>query len=87
MSLLYNYQFEYSNTTKSNAHACQTVCLRQNQCKAASFHRSTLQCQLFTDLLKENSVLLNNNNIDNMFVRSQSRFSSGMYAFITNEHI
>ncbi|CAF3314049.1 unnamed protein product, partial [Rotaria sp. Silwood2] len=66
MSLIPDSKFQCANTTclsvinviTSNIKKCQVACLTQSQCRAATFHRSTSNCELFGDMLNQNGNML-----------------------------
>ncbi|CAF4199579.1 unnamed protein product, partial [Adineta steineri] len=82
MSLISNAKFECANTTclpfsnviKSNIMKCQAACLTQSQCRAATFHRSTSNCELFADMLNQNANMLADVDAISMNVISGTRF-------------
>ncbi|CAF4190228.1 unnamed protein product, partial [Adineta steineri] len=55
MTLMTDYRFQCANTTclpfisiiTSDIRSCQVACLAESQCIAATFHRSTSDCELF----------------------------------------
>ncbi|CAF1118141.1 unnamed protein product [Adineta steineri] len=87
MSLIPDSKFQCANTTclpfinviKSNIRSCQVACLTQNQCRAATFHRSTSNCELFADILNQNGNMLADVDATSMNVISGTRFPSGQY--------
>ncbi|UJR19265.1 hypothetical protein I4U23_022394 [Adineta vaga] len=66
MSTMKGWQFQCVNTTclpyatltVPTILKCQTACLSQIQCKAASFYQLTLTCKLFNDIWNQNENML-----------------------------
>ncbi|CAF4416899.1 unnamed protein product [Adineta steineri] len=87
MSLIPDSKFQCANTTclpfinviTSNIRNCQVACLTQSQCKAATFHRSTSNCELFADISNQNGNMLADVDATSMNVISGTRFPSGKY--------
>ncbi|CAF4166197.1 unnamed protein product [Adineta steineri] len=87
MSLIPDSKFQCANTTclpflnviTSNIKNCQVACLAQSQCRAATFHRSTTNCELFGDMLNQNGNMLADVDATSMDVISETRFPSGQY--------
>ncbi|CAF1417094.1 unnamed protein product [Adineta steineri] len=84
MSLIPDSKFQCANTTclpflnviTSNIKNCQVACLAQSQCRAATFHRSTTNCELFGDMLNQNGNMLADVDATSMDVISETRFPS-----------
>ncbi|CAF1085638.1 unnamed protein product [Adineta steineri] len=84
ISLLSNSKFECANTTcspflniiTSNIKNCQVACLTRNQCKGATFYRSTSDCQLFDNMLNQNGNMLTDVDAISMNVVIGTRFPS-----------
>ncbi|CAF1383593.1 unnamed protein product [Adineta steineri] len=84
MSLMINSKFQCANTTclpfinvfTSNIMNCQVACLTQSQCRAATFHRSTSNCELFDNMLNQNGNMLGDVDAISMNVISGTRFPS-----------
>ncbi|CAF0919884.1 unnamed protein product [Adineta steineri] len=84
MSLIPDSKFQCANTTclaflnviTSNIKNCQVACLTQSQCRAATFHRSTTNCELFGDILNQNGNMLADVDATSMDVISETRFPS-----------
>ncbi|CAF1338943.1 unnamed protein product [Adineta steineri] len=82
MSLIPDSKFQCANTTclsvinviTSNIKKCQVACLTQSQCRAATFHRSTSNCELFADMLNQNENMLADVDATSMNVISGTRF-------------
>ncbi|CAF1057140.1 unnamed protein product [Adineta steineri] len=82
LSLVPDSKFQCANTTclpfinviKSNIRNCQVACLTQSQCRAATFHRSTSNCELFGDMLNQNGNMLADVDATSMNVVSGTRF-------------
>ncbi|CAF0904583.1 unnamed protein product [Adineta steineri] len=82
MSLMVDSTFECANTTclpfinviTSNIRSCQVACLTRSQCKAATFYRSTSNCELFADMLNQNGNMLADVDATSMNVISGTRF-------------
>ncbi|UJR17226.1 hypothetical protein I4U23_004121 [Adineta vaga] len=64
----------FSDLTELNSFECELACLAQNQCEALSFHRTTFNCQLFTDISKEIANMLVDNDTDTMIAITDTRF-------------
>ncbi|CAF4401320.1 unnamed protein product, partial [Adineta steineri] len=66
MSLIPDAKFQCANTTclpfisviTRDIRNCQFACLGQSQCRAATFHRSTSNCELFDNILNQNGKML-----------------------------
>ncbi|CAF4213198.1 unnamed protein product, partial [Adineta steineri] len=82
MSLTPDSKFQCTNTTclpfisviASNIRNCQIVCLTQSHCRAATFHRSTSNCELFGDMLNQNENMLTDVDATTMNIISGTRF-------------
>ncbi|CAF3763552.1 unnamed protein product [Adineta steineri] len=82
MSLMPDFKFQCANTTclpflnviTLNIEYCQIACLGQSQCTAATFHRSTSDCELFDNMLNQNGNLLGDVDAISMNVISGTRF-------------
>ncbi|CAF0889087.1 unnamed protein product [Adineta steineri] len=53
---------------------CQVACLTQSQCIAATFYRSTFNCELFDNILNQNGNMLANMDATSMSIISGTRF-------------
>ncbi|CAF1301115.1 unnamed protein product [Adineta steineri] len=92
MSLISDSKFQCANTTclpfinviTSNIRNCQVACLTQSQCRAATFHRSTSNCELFGDMLNQNGNMLTDVDTTSMNVISGTRFPSGQAVVFCN---
>ncbi|CAF1054051.1 unnamed protein product [Adineta steineri] len=81
MSKINGWQFQCANTTclpfitvtVSNMIKCQTNCLAQIHCRAVTFHKSISTCQLFTDIINQNSNMLTNTDTISATVILQTR--------------
>ncbi|CAF1265290.1 unnamed protein product [Adineta steineri] len=84
MSLIPDAKFQCANTTclpfisviTTDIRNCQFACLSQSQCRAATFHRSTSNCELFADMLNQNGNMLADVDATSMNVISGTRFPS-----------
>ncbi|CAF0979756.1 unnamed protein product [Adineta steineri] len=82
MSLMIDCKFEYANTTclpfinviTSNIRNCQVACLTQSQCIAATYHRSTSDCELFDNMLNQNGTMLADVDATSMNAINGTRF-------------
>ncbi|CAF0904416.1 unnamed protein product [Adineta steineri] len=82
MSLMVDSTFECANTTclpfinvvTSNIRNCQVACLTQSQCKAATFYRSTSNCELFDNIFNQNGNMLADTDATSMSIISGTRF-------------
>ncbi|CAF3646622.1 unnamed protein product [Adineta steineri] len=82
MSLILDAKFQCANTTclpvtnviTSNIRNCQVACLTQSQCIAATFHRSTSNCELFDNMLNQNGNILADVDATSMNIVSGTRF-------------
>ncbi|CAF1052156.1 unnamed protein product [Adineta ricciae] len=63
----------FVTTTAPNILQCQIHCLRQPQCKAATFQETTCKCQLFNNITDQNSNLQANIQVTTMIVISGTR--------------
>ncbi|CAF0780502.1 unnamed protein product [Adineta steineri] len=85
MSLMRNSKFQCANTTcvpfinfvTRTILNCQAGCLAVIQCATASFHRSTSNCELFTDMLNQNGNMLFDADIISMNVIAETRSPPG----------
>ncbi|CAF4178954.1 unnamed protein product, partial [Adineta steineri] len=81
MSKINGWQFQCANTTclpfvsivVSNMIKCQTNCLAQIHCRAVTFHKSISTCQLFNDIINQNSNMLANTDTISATVILQTR--------------
>ncbi|CAF0822768.1 unnamed protein product [Adineta steineri] len=82
MSLIVDSKFQCANTTclpfiniiTSNIRNCQVACLTRSQCKAATFYRSTSNCELFDNMLNQNGNMLADVDATSMNIISGTRF-------------
>ncbi|CAF1399629.1 unnamed protein product [Adineta steineri] len=82
MYLMIDSKFQCANTTclpfisiiTSNIKNCQVACLAQSQCIAATFHRSTSDCELFDNMLNQNGNMLADVDATSMKINSGTRF-------------
>ncbi|CAF1645642.1 unnamed protein product [Adineta ricciae] len=63
----------FVTTTAPNILQCQIHCLRQPQCKATTFEKTTCKCQLFNNTADQNSNLQANIQATTMIVISGTR--------------
>ncbi|CAF1523049.1 unnamed protein product, partial [Adineta steineri] len=81
MSLITGSKFQCVNTTclpfanviTSIIMKCQMACLAQIYCRAASFHQSTSNCELFTDMSNEIAHMASDIDITTMIVIAETR--------------
>ncbi|UJR20188.1 hypothetical protein I4U23_023320 [Adineta vaga] len=81
ISLSNDWRFQCTNTTcppfmtmnLSNIRLCQTTCLAQIQCQAATFYRSISSCQIFTNILNQQNNMVADAKAVTMFVISGTR--------------
>ncbi|CAF1134574.1 unnamed protein product [Adineta steineri] len=91
MSLMPDIKFQCANTTclpfisviTTDIRNCQFACLGQSQCIAATFHRSTSNCELFNNMLSQNGNLLGDVDAISMNVISGTRFPPGSVSVST----
>ncbi|CAF1334786.1 unnamed protein product, partial [Adineta steineri] len=84
MSSMREWKFHCANTTclpflnliTSTIMKCQMACLAQIYCRAASFHRSTSNCELFTDMSNEIAHMVTDIGITTMIVIAGTRSPS-----------
>ncbi|CAF1040513.1 unnamed protein product [Adineta steineri] len=89
MSLITDSKFQclnatclpFANIITSNIMKCQMACLARTYCRAASFHQSTFNCELFTDMSNEIANMLTDTDITTMIVITGTRSPPG-YALI-----
>ncbi|CAF1249915.1 unnamed protein product [Adineta steineri] len=82
MSLMIYSKFQCANTTclpfinviTSDIRSCQVACLAQSQCIAATFHRSTSDCELFDNMLSQSGNMLADMDATSMNVIGETRF-------------
>ncbi|CAF1077475.1 unnamed protein product [Adineta steineri] len=85
MSLIPDSKFQCANTTclpfisviTTDIRNCQFACLGQSQCIAATFHRSTFDCELFDSMLNQNGNMLADADATSINVISETRFPPG----------
>ncbi|CAF1667001.1 unnamed protein product, partial [Adineta ricciae] len=63
----------FVTTIAPNIFQCQIHCLRQPQCKAATFQETTCKCQLFNNIADQNNNLQVNIQATTMIVISGTR--------------
>ncbi|CAF1173217.1 unnamed protein product [Adineta steineri] len=81
MSKINGWQFQCANNTclpfttvtVSSMIKCQTNCLAQIHCRAVTFHKSISTCQLFDDIINQNSNMLANTDTISATVILQTR--------------
>ncbi|CAF4138493.1 unnamed protein product [Adineta steineri] len=91
MSLMVDSKFQCASTTcipfinvfTSNIMNCQVACLTQSPCRAATFHRSTSNCELFDNMLNQNGNMLGDVDAISMNVISGTRFPSDQISSTT----
>ncbi|CAF1061893.1 unnamed protein product [Adineta steineri] len=84
ISLIPDSKFQCVNTTclpfisiiTTDIKNCQFACLGQSQCAAATFHRSTSNCELFDNMSNQNGNMLADVDATSMNVISGTRFPS-----------
>ncbi|CAF4057759.1 unnamed protein product [Adineta steineri] len=82
MSLIPDAKFQCVNTTclpfisviTTDIRNCQFACLGQSQCIAATFHRSTFNCELFDNMLNQSGNMLGDVDATSINVISGTRF-------------
>ncbi|CAF1496036.1 unnamed protein product [Adineta steineri] len=82
MFVIPDSKFQCANTTClpfisviiTDIRNCRFACLAQSQCEAATFHRSTSNCELFGDMLNQNGNMLADADATTMIVISGTRF-------------
>ncbi|CAF1403316.1 unnamed protein product [Adineta steineri] len=82
MSLMTGSKFEcvntpclpFANIITPTIMKCQMACLAQAYCRAASFHQSTSNCELFTDMSNEIANMVTDIDIISMIVITGTRF-------------
>ncbi|CAF3693613.1 unnamed protein product [Adineta steineri] len=87
MSLIPDSKFQCANTTclpfisviTTDIRNCQFACLGQSQCIAATFHRSTFDCELFDSMLNQNGNMLADADATSINVISGTRFPPEFY--------
>ncbi|CAF1390303.1 unnamed protein product [Adineta steineri] len=95
MSLTPDSKFHCASTTclpfisfiTSNIRNCQLASLTQSQCTAATFHRSTSNCELFGDMLNQNGNILADVDATSINVISETRFPSGNLTFHNESYL
>ncbi|CAF1418976.1 unnamed protein product [Adineta steineri] len=84
MSVMPDSKFQCANTTclpfisviTTDVRNCQFTCLGQSQCRAATFHRSTSNCELFNNTLNQNGSMLADVDTISIIVIDETRFPS-----------
>ncbi|CAF1275244.1 unnamed protein product [Adineta steineri] len=87
MSLMIDAKFQCAITTclpfisliTTDMRNCQFACLGQSQCRAATFHRSTSNCELFDSMLNQNGNMLADVDATSISVINGTRFPPGKY--------
>ncbi|CAF0904547.1 unnamed protein product [Adineta steineri] len=69
----------FANMITSTIMKCQTACLAQVYCRAASFQQSTSNCDLFTDMSNEITNMATDPDITSMIVIAGTRSPPGKY--------
>ena len=85
MTIMNGWKFQCANTTclliatvsASNIRNCQTACLAQAQCQAASFQQLTSSCKLLSNVPNQNNNMSADSAIVSMIVMSGTRVPSG----------
>ncbi|CAF0853022.1 unnamed protein product [Adineta steineri] len=85
MSSMRGSKFQCGNTTclpfvnliTSTIMKCQMACLAQIYCRAATFYRSTSNCELFADILNQNENMLADADATSMNVIAGTRSPPG----------
>ncbi|CAF0744322.1 unnamed protein product [Adineta steineri] len=85
MSLMRGQKFQCATPTclpfakmiTSTIMKCQMACLAQIYCKAASFHQSISNCELFTDMSNEIANMATDTDISSMIVIAGTRSPPG----------
>ncbi|CAF1225795.1 unnamed protein product [Adineta steineri] len=85
MSIIPDSKFQCANTTclpfisvtTTDIRNCQFACLGQSQCIAATFHRSTSDCELFDNMLNQNGNMLADVDATSMDIITGTRFPPG----------
>ncbi len=85
MSIMTGWQFQCATTTclpfvtvtVSRISECQTTCLAQVQCQAASFQQSTSNCELFTNIKNQDENMSADVETVTMIVISGTRMPPG----------
>ncbi|CAF1096536.1 unnamed protein product [Adineta steineri] len=85
MSLMRGQKFQcastpclpFANIVTLTIIKCQMACLAQIHCRAASFHQSTSNCDLFTDMSNEISNMTTDTDITTMIVIAGTRYPPG----------
>jgi hypothetical protein len=70
----------FHNVTTLDILHCQIGCLNQYQCIAATFNKSTSNCQLFNDSLNQNGNMTNEINVVTMITIFGTRYPPGLYS-------
>ncbi|CAF4076497.1 unnamed protein product [Adineta steineri] len=89
MSIIPDSKFQCANTTclpfisvtTTDIRNCQFACLGQSQCIAATFHRSTSDCELFDNMLNQNGNMLADVDATSMDIITGTRFPPGQILF------
>ncbi|CAF4181085.1 unnamed protein product, partial [Adineta steineri] len=66
----------FINVITPNIKDCQVACLAQSQCTAATFHRSTCDCELFADILNQDENMMADVDATSVKVIRGTRFPS-----------
>ncbi|CAF1324306.1 unnamed protein product [Adineta steineri] len=89
MSLMTGSKFQCANATclpfvnliTATIIKCQMACLAQIYCRAASFHQSTSNCELFNDMSNEIANMATDTDITTMIVIAGTRSLPGQYEY------
>ncbi|CAF0858610.1 unnamed protein product [Adineta steineri] len=95
MSVVPDSKFQCANTTclpfisviTTDIKNCQFACLGQSQCIAATFHRSTSNCELFNNMLNQNGNISADVDATSMNVISGTRFLPVTYCAVSGHNI
>ena len=85
MSTMNGWQLQCANTTcipfatviVANIRKCQITCLAEVQCKTASFHKLTSNCELFPEIPNSNTNMVANMDTVTMIVIDGTRIPPG----------
>ena len=67
----------FANTTARDIFQCEVACLFVVQCKALTFHQSTLNCEIFGNVTNQTGNMLADSDVTTMVMIDGTRFPDG----------
>ncbi|UJR19988.1 hypothetical protein I4U23_023122 [Adineta vaga] len=69
--------FPFLSLTTANIRNCQIKCLVYTQCKAVTFHESTLNCELFINISDQIGNMLSDTDVITTITIDETRYLDG----------